>query len=321
MTNKKQFDARVKIVAGAASGAYGHVVEATSDGAKAEIKLDDGRTLRGVPSKAYELVEMPRSEQDFEKLIARIKKIHTQAESAKAIGSEAEAATFAASVQKMLMRYRIDMSDLEARQHAKDEPIEDELINWGAHGFESGRQKQWIEDLASVVARAHFCRILISKSGDAIWLVGRSTDRRVAEYVIVTLRRTAEELADREGRAYRRQQRREVGATLGHAKNFAQGWYRGFIQRVAERYREERDASVKASANAGTALVRVQKIDEEVGEYVSAKYKKTITRKVTVRDSNNAGRQAGRLAGSRANLRANGLEEGPGGASTKRLPG
>lgn len=113
--------------------------------------LDDGRRLPSVPLSLLEHIP-DATISDKQKLLDRVRKLHAKAESAKALGSEAEAASFAAAVSKMLAKYKLDMSELEFSQMEKAEPV--------GEGYVAGEGKRtrqlWAEVLAAVVADAHF---------------------------------------------------------------------------------------------------------------------------------------------------------------------
>lgn len=243
---------------------------------------------------------------DRQKLLDRIRKLHAKAESAKAIGSEHEAATFAAAVAKMLTKYKLEMSDLEFSQIEQTEPIGDHIV------FGAGKKTRqlWAETLAQVVADAHFCKIMVMRGSDAIWLVGRETDRKVAEFVFITLRRTAEELSDKEARSFRKKQRAQYGATLGFDQNFRAAWLNGFITRIAERYREEQRAQQEQARSTGMSLIRLDQSREAVEKHLDKQKARPAKRLRGKQSANIEGHIRGRTAGSNVSIRGTGLGEG-----------
>lgn len=315
MTNKTQLNARVRFIAGPAEGSYGRIAAFNESTWQADVAMDDGRTARNVPMKLLVVIEEDVIT-DREKLLDRIRKLHAKAESCKAMGSEAEAATFAASVQKMLNKYRLEMSEVEFTAFETAEPIERERIT----GEGKRHRVLWAESLADVIARAHFCRLLVLEQSDTIILVGRKTDRTVAAFVIQTLRRFAEESSDREARAFRKQQRAQFGETSADARNFRTAWLASFVNRIAERYREEaqrRDAEAKTT---GTSLIRLTNADAQLTQFMREVVKPRAARRLRGRSSaNHAGHEAGRAAGSRVNIRSNAIDAG-GTLNVRRLP-
>lgn len=246
------------------------------------------------------------STEERQKLLDRIRKMHAKAESAKAIGSEHEAATFAAAVAKMLTKYKLDMSDLEFSQIEKTEPIDNHVVP----GAGKRTRSLWAENLAAVVADAHFCRIMVSRRSDDIWLVGRETDRKVAEFVFITLRRTADELSDKEARAFRKKQRAQYGATLGFDQNFRAAWLNAFITRIHERYLEEQRQQKELARSTGTSLVRLDQSREAVAKHMDAQKLGRAKPLRGKRSANAEGHIRGRAAGSAVNIRGTGLGEG-----------
>lgn len=308
----KTIDARVKITAGPAAGQYGRI--SAIDGARwtANVRLDDGRTAQHVPMKHLAVIE-EATITDRDKLIDRIRKLLAKAKSAKEIGSEAEAASFAAGAQKMMAKYKLEMSDVEFSEMERTEPIGDEYVR----GTKKSREA-WAERLASVVARAHYCRILVITGSDTIVLVGRPTDRAVAAYVFTTLREFADRQSDKDARAFRKHQRSYVGATYGANRNFRAAWLDAFVTRIAERYEAERIEMEREAKTAGTSLVRLSNALAEVDREISAR--STVKSAKTVRgkfSANSAGYRAGRAAGDAATIRGTGL--GSSTTSHKRL--
>lgn len=235
MSNDKIAGARVKIVAGPAVGLYAILETVNRSTWRGDARLGDGRLARGIPLKHVEVVpEEP--ETDRLKLLDRIRKLHAKAESARSIGSEAEAASFAAAVQKMLAKYKLSLSDLEMAQMEREEPVGE------GHFFDENRSRaDWSDFLVMAIARA---------------LVGRETDRKIAEFMITTLKRTALELSDKEARTFRKQQRRTVGETTHENRNFRTAWLNGFVSRVAERYAEDdRETEKEQKKSGGASLI------------------------------------------------------------------
>jgi hypothetical protein len=318
VTTKAQLNARVRITSGPATGAYGRIAHLDESTWKADVVLDDKRVAKGIPMKHLELIA-EENVTDRQKLLDRVRKLHAKAESAKAIGNEAEALAFAGAVQKMLAKYRLSLDDLAMEELERNEPIESE---WN---FDDPIKKRapWYEALASVVARAHFVRVFFSTRGSAhLYLVGRATDRKIAAFVIHTLARTADELSDTAARKFRKAQRRSVGATTSENRNYRTAWLNGFVERIAERYREE-EASIEREqkSSGGTSLVLVQKnalaqIDAHIALTVKfGKARRGASERRAGYSASQAGRQDGRAAANNVNIRGNGL-----GASTATTP-
>jgi hypothetical protein len=309
MANKATIDARVKIAAGGASGSYGRIITIDTARWSADVRLDDGRVAKHVPMKHFDVIE-EATITDRDKLVDRIRKLLAKAKSAAEIGSEAEAATFAAAAQKMLAKYKLEMSDIEFTTMEREEPVGDERVA----GTGKRAREAWAERLASIVARAHYCRILVISGSDDIMLVGRPTDRAVASYVFTTLRAFADRQSDKDARTFRKRQRSQLGATVGENRNFRAAWLNAFVTRISERYEAEQREMARAAKTAGTSLVRLSNalavVDDEMERRrrsgASGKVKGTRTRT----SSNDAGHRAGRAAGDAATIRGTGLDAG-----------
>lgn len=115
-------------------------------------------------------------------------------------------------------------------------------------------RQAWQETLAGIVAPAHMCKFLIAEGSNAVWFVGTTTHAECAEFAYVTLVRVADSMSTHAYEQYCRSLVREA-KSLGVAPNAhvkaAQGyrpaWLNAFIERIAERYREER-AALEAEA-------------------------------------------------------------------------
>lgn len=308
----KQLDARVRFTAGPALNAFGRIVSIDDARWTADVRLDDGRVAKTVPMKHLEVLP-EASVTDRDKLLDRIRKLHAKAESARALGNDAEALAFAAGVQKMLAKYKLNMSELEMQTLDRVEPIGQSTVA----GEGKSKRVGWAELLASVVARAHYCRILVLPNSDSLVLVGRPTDRQVAEFVFTTLRRTADENSDRDARAFRRKQRATAGSTTGAARDFRAAWLDAFVARISERYEAEREQLRVEAAKAGTSLVRLDNALAQVNAHMQAMGTRRVKVAGVRASANSAGRALGRAAGNAANIRGTGL--GAGGRAPKQL--
>lgn len=100
---------------------------------------------------------------DRDKIIEKLAKLRAHAESADKIGSTQEAEAFAAMLQKLLNKHKLEMTDIEFQQEEQDEPVEQHPVNWQDVKVRSTRVA-WIEQLAIIITRAHFCRMQIGRA-------------------------------------------------------------------------------------------------------------------------------------------------------------
>lgn len=265
---------------------------------------------------------------DRDKIIEKLAKLRAHAESADKIGSTQEAEAFAAMLQKLLNKHKLEMTDIEFQQEEQDEPVEQHPVNWQDVKVRSTRVA-WIEQLAIIITRAHFCRMLVHSGSSRITIIGRKSDAAVAEYMLVTLVRAAEKIARFERRAYRREckrrctycgESREAHVMLmlqGDSHPYARGdagegfkvaFLASFTSRLRERYEAERKAQENVSE---LALVRFNRADGAVKDFMT----NMKTRRASIvrgsRFTGNAeGRRRGRAAADNIGLRANAVGAG-----------
>lgn len=236
---------------------------------------------------------------DMKKIIERVKKLHAMAESAKAIGSVEEAEAFAIGVQKMLMEYKLEMSVL----HEHDVTpftieVDESIVDWRdvkEVGYKR-RRVGWLETLAYHVTHAYGCQFGIIRGTNLLIIVGEEADRKVAEFVLTTLARTAVEL----GRAATRKERyRQWKAGAVHnARGYAASWMVGFAQGVGVQLRDRLEAMRNESP--GLALV-LTKTNEAVEAYSQKRFKRSATQ-VKTNNRNLTGYLQGKEAGKNVQI-------------------
>jgi hypothetical protein len=199
-----------------------------------------------------------------DRLLDKLQKIKAMAEGAKVIGSEAEAQAFADMLNRLLTEHKLEMSDLEFEKLDEAEPVERETLHETMAREKRLREAgvrtrkvrvDWMERLASTIARAHHCRIIVLPGSSMVSLVGRRSDRAVAEYMIVTLTRAAEGLAEKELGKYRWEVYKRDGKTEA-AAGFKRAFLRSFVLRLMERFDELRRQRTEAS-DGSMALMRI----------------------------------------------------------------
>lgn len=245
------------------------------------------------------------TEKEMGKIIDRIRKLHAKAESAKAIGSFEEAATFAEAVEKMLMKYKLSASTLSEEDREREDPLGAHWMEWDAHeGLKTNKRRiPWIERLTAIVCDAHFCSLIVSTRSSNILIIGREQDRAVCEYMCVMLVRLGIELADKAYRAERYKQWK-LGK-MHEAHGFREAFLFGYVTRLRERYAAMRAAEVREHG-AGVALVVKRSKDEVIKwseEHI--KQKKASATKMTA--SHLDGVDAGRRAADKVNLSGRGV--------------
>lgn len=225
-----------------------------------------------------------------EKIMDKLGKIKAHMESAQELGNEAEAQAFAAKLQEMLLKHKLEMTDIQYTQHLKEEPVEEMRVGGdyeyrGKKRFMTNypdvevthRRCEWAEDLMRVIARAHSCSFLVSKGTSALWIVGRKSDAAVAEYLFIVLLRAAEKMSHAEYMKFRRACRKEgegnkelTAELLAQTHGFKDSWLKGFIQRLSQRFYDEQRKMEQDTT--GTALMRINKEALAVKEYLEGRF-------------------------------------------------
>lgn len=251
------------------------------------------------------------------KILDKLTKIKAHMESASKIGNEAEAQAFAAAMQRIMMEHEISMTDIETADRDESEPVGEHFINYAKHGEKVlGARVHWRESLASIIAQAHFCRILVHLGSSRITLVGRQSDCEIAEYMIITLTRLLEKMSKNE---WRKEWRKLDGHTSDFANRdariqlsgFDTAYREAFIIRLRQRYETER-VQVQQDHSSSTALVRIDKRATEAQAFIDDKFGKKSKAKGLSRGrtSNALGWQRGTEAANRLDLGGKAVKQG-----------
>lgn len=245
-----------------------------------------------------------------DKIIDKLNKLYAKYESAKAIGNDAEADTFLAGFTRILNEHKLEMSDLtQAEQDVRDALGEDWVTEL------TGRRKRsreaWVESLAGAVARAYFCRIMVVTGSNTIILVGRDTDRRVAQFVLVRLVRFIMDESKKAERKARYQAWKDAGKPDSGAAPAARGFRASFINAAVRRLQERLHGLRKEEvAESNKFALVVQKSDKEVAAYVNQRGTGKASGLRGRSGYNRDGAAAGKAAGDRANISGDGVGSG-----------
>lgn len=242
-----------------------------------------------------------------EKTIQRLKKLFNHMESAREIGNEAEALAFASKIEEMLVEHKLSMSDIEFAELDDNDPRRRQYVESSEIGLKDRQSKiQWQSNLASAVAKAHFCTILVHTGSNMVSFIGRDSDRKVAVYVYGKLARGCEKMAKKEYRKHRREGY--------HTKGFLTSFRNGFVTAISNRYYEierERRRQMEALGTKGTALVRLSTELAKSEEWMYANIPGIRhTRSRGRRTTNMAGYNSGVEHGKKADISANAVSGG-----------
>jgi hypothetical protein len=235
-----------------------------------------------------------------EDVIEKLQKLKAHADSAEDIGNEEEAQAFAAMFQRLLLKHKLNMTDIEMQRHETEEPVEERYIDFGDEVQRKQHRIGWQAILADVVARAYFCRILCMSRSNRLILVGRKSDSEIAEYVIVTLLAAAIRLSKSAKHEYVKKTYGRARGSFPELKGFRTSWLNGFVSRLRERLDEELNQEV-ASSNSSTALMRINRASDAVDKYMY----RYGTKSWAIRQSrhNASGYNEGRRAADKVDIR------------------
>jgi hypothetical protein len=240
---------------------------------------------------------------DEEKLLDKLAAMKRHADSCAAIGNEAEAQAFVDRLQQMLLDHDLQMSDLEFDEMDRDQPIDQVWLNYTAHGIPNKKTRtEWMERLASMIARANFCRIIVVSKTSNVWLVGRPEHRAVAEYMIVTLTRAVIDISKKAHMQYVWEVYKRDRNTHA-ARGFKESFVTGFLFRLFQRLEERKSA---AGSSTETGLMRINREDAAVEAEMAKKRETKETKKAhglrLADPSNREGVKRGKAAAENVNL-------------------
>lgn len=168
---------------------------------------------------------------DREKLLDVIMKNHRMAESARQLGNEAEALAFAEVVQRLLLKHDLELEEVQYQAELAQDPV-----RFTVHHLRHRRRAVlWSELLTEACATAHLCHAVPVIGSDSFVLIGRRQHREVAHFMIITLVRLAEQLADTAYTAYFYQCKAE--GDVAKARGYRNSFLFGFAVTLKQRYR------------------------------------------------------------------------------------
>ncbi len=234
------------------------------------------------------------------KVLDLIKKLLAKAESAEKIGSKEEAAAFAAKASELLLKHKLEMSDLEVLQMENEDLIDAEYfdITKVTELREAGRKRTgWLEILAAALCRAHFCQMLIYSGSKSIKIIGRKSDRAIVSYLFSVLAKTGDDLGHR---YYFASRARTKAMGLPPEHNAKRNFLLGYVHAIRERLRQMRRETEQRGGN--HALVRFDKAEQAVTKFVAGLSVGKAAPTPGARASSKAAFEAGRAAGKSVGL-------------------
>lgn len=252
------------------------------------------------------------------KVIDLLNKLIQHQKSAQDIGSVAEAQAFAAKIQELMDVHKIQMSDVDFHVRETEEPFGfSEYSGPEAYSGGPGKRQPWTQRLASAIAHANECDIILGQ-GNRYAFAGRTSNRDLCVVVFKYMFELATEMADKAVVRDRDQQQyefqewyakygyKDIGAGFRHwIKNYRKSWLNGFVVAVAARLAESTTARNSAATATG-AIVHIRKDDIALRSWFDETTKKWPRHKSSARGgSNRAAYESGKSAGASVNLTPN----------------
>lgn len=219
-------------------------------------------------------------------IIDKLAKMLRHQESARQIGSIAEAEAFATRIQELLAKHKLEMSDIQFVEQERAEPVGEVVVRPDDMGIKYERRRiEWQEDLAMAIAHANDCRTLISNHSNYAFFVGRKSDREICvalfryflNLIVETAEKAASEAKDSERARLKARLSWYTGADLRwHMRDFRESFASGMstaIQRRLYERRREMEKEMKTAAAESTALIHLKKTSEEIGAYLDDRFK------------------------------------------------
>jgi hypothetical protein len=172
-----------------------------------------------------------------------------------------EAAVAAAKLSEMLIKYNLDLSDIPEASR----PV-DPFANVATDN-EGKRLADWRIDLASAIARANLCKIVIS--GSRLQWLGRQSNIEVAQFIYETTARDLQNICDALWYAIRDLLKDDPTANLMHGKTWKHDFMTGAAFGVKDKLQQERQRWEQENANV-TALIVTN--DRELAIYTRSQY-------------------------------------------------
>ena len=238
-----------------------------------------------------------------ESVITKIHKLSAHMESAKSLGSLKEAESFAAKIQELLLKHKLEMGEVELAVQNEEDPFGRFNFDPYEHGIKRTMKRvAWQEQLANQIAKSHFCRLIVITSSNQLRFVGRKTDVEVCTYLYAYLVRTFQAVSQKEyDRIYNEHYK---NGTEGLIRGWRQSWLWGAVDTVAKRLKAsrrefERVAGEGASKN---ALVQIQRAENEIVEFMEGLRGLGKAAGLTSAANNRSGYDDGAAYGRKVNL-------------------
>lgn len=232
-----------------------------------------------------------------DKIIEKLSKMLRHEQSARAIGSVAEAEAFATKIQELLTEHKLEMSEIEFQERDKEEiaaqePNAAEMERIGVK--REAKQILWQQNIAWSIAGSNTCKILVFANSNRTYFVGKTSDRQLCIVLYAHFVRMALEMAAKHSeRDYSHQQwkckaRHAFSDTYSGAifaqwmrdyrKSFCNGFSDALTVRFVAAAREVERRKAERDGAQCSALVHVRKDMDAVKDWIEKECRAAVAR-------------------------------------------
>lgn len=261
---------------------------------------------------------------DRESILKGLLKMMAHQRSAEAIGNIDEAATFARTVNRLMLKHRVTQDEIDRAAEEDDPRTSSKRFD----GYDATMISEytdpthpipWQALLYSIVGEANAVQAIFIADDpmQRFFLAGRDVDRAVTAALARELVRTAEKMV---AASWERATLTDTNVILQFVsrEEYRESWLSGFMQSIHERMKKDTAEDV---ADAGEmALVAISRALARTDAFIDKRFgteRGTTTREFEARSSSAA--VEGFAAGERQSLETNGLEAADGNEGQKLL--
>jgi len=231
-------------------------------------------------------------------ILLKLQKLIAHRDSAEKIGSLKEAEAFAELIQKLLLKHKLTISDVDA--HKEEEAGVSSGLDVDPRRFgmkDKDDMIHWLFKLAATIAKVNDCQLMVTsrtvktnkaekkatgkdykyESTNRFIFVGIQTDRMVAEEFYVYMAKLVWELAGKAGDSMKEDFRTEILRQLGKCApghlsaklhDFRHSYCKGFVDAVSERLVEAYDLAKREAAVQERGLMVIDRRALMVKDYM-----------------------------------------------------
>lgn len=203
------------------------------------------------------------SEQDYGVSDSMMKRIKALIDKANSTDSAAEAESFMAKANELLLKYNLDAEHVMSKEEVQKTGVQEDTV-----GFD----EPWHQNLMSAIVRHNLCKMLISRHNGRLHVVGRPANVNAVIMMFDFFRGAITRIAME---AYKKLLKDDLEADgyaikrkKGHEENFINSYIGGAIDGVEKKMKEQMDYMKQGSGS--MALVTMN--EDAVYKYIREKY-------------------------------------------------